>query len=125
MTKAKIIPIYNTKGDADAFLVYPYLYNRNGEWVGFVTAERDVYSVLGDFVGTLTNEPRIVAKRSGNDMGKPHKQPPPKPPKISLSATIPLPPMMAELSHSVIDVLLEMPEKLHTVDSGEERQDMD
>lgn len=125
MAKAKIIPIYNTNGDADAFLVYPYLYNRNGEWVGFVTPEREVYSVLGDFVGTLTNEPRIIAKRSGNDTDKPRKQPPPKPPRISPYASIPLPPMMAELTHSVVDVLLETPEKLHTVDSGEERQDMD
>ena len=33
--------------------------------------------------------------------------------------------MMAELSHSTIDVLLEYPEKLHTLDAGEERQDMD
>ena len=125
MAQAKIIPIYNTKGDADAFLVYPYLYNRNGEWIGFVTPEREVYSVLGNFVGTLTSEPRIVAKRSGEEMDKSRKQPPPKPPRIHPSATIPLPPMMAELSHSIIDVLLEMPEKLHTVDSGEERQDMD
>jgi len=125
MAQAKIIPIYNTKGDADAFLVYPYLYNRNGEWVGFVTPEREVYSVLGSFVGTLTSEPRIVSKRSGEEMDKPHKEPPPKPPKIYPNATIPLPPMMAELNHSTVDVLLENPEKLHTLDSGEERQDMD
>jgi hypothetical protein len=33
--------------------------------------------------------------------------------------------MMADLSYSVIDVLLEAPERLHTMDSGENRQDMD
>jgi hypothetical protein len=33
--------------------------------------------------------------------------------------------MMSELSHSIIDVLQDEPERLHTVDSGENRQDMD
>jgi hypothetical protein len=33
--------------------------------------------------------------------------------------------MMAELSHSVIDVLQDAPERLHTTDTGEQRQDMD
>jgi len=124
MGPTKLIPIYTTKGDADAFLSYPNLFNRNGEWIGFVTPNREVYSVLGHFVGTITDEPRIVAKRSSDDV-RPRLNPPPKPQRIHPSATIPLPPMMAELSHSVIDVLLDAPEKLHTVDAGEERQDME
>jgi hypothetical protein len=33
--------------------------------------------------------------------------------------------MMGDLSHSVVDVLLDMPERLHTTDSGEQRQDLD
>jgi hypothetical protein len=32
---------------------------------------------------------------------------------------------MGDLSHSLVDVLLEEPERLHTLDSGEQRQDMD
>ena len=59
-----IIPIYTTKGDAEAFLVYPYIFNRNGDWIGFVTPQREIYSVIGDYVGTLTNDPRIVRKRA-------------------------------------------------------------
>ena len=124
MTQMKIIPIYNTKGDADAFLVYPYIFNRNGDWIGFVTPQRDVYSVLGEHVGMLTNDPRIVAKRAIEE-SKPRVTPPPTPRKISPPANIPLAPLMPELSHSLVDVLIDFPEKLHTLDSGEFRQDMD
>ena len=47
----KIIPLYNSKGDAEVFLVFPYLYNRFGEWVGWVTSDKNVYSILGYYVG--------------------------------------------------------------------------
>jgi hypothetical protein len=123
-TQPPLIPIYTSKGDADAFLLYPFLFNRNGDWIGFVTSKREVYSVLGEFVGTLTNDPRIVRKRATSTL-KPRLKPPPKPQKVYPPATIPLPPMMPDLSHSVIDVLLDAPELLHTTDSGENRQDMD
>jgi hypothetical protein len=33
--------------------------------------------------------------------------------------------MMAELTHGLIDVLSERPDLLHTLDSGDLRQDMD
>ncbi len=124
MAQVSFIPIYNTKGDADAFLLYPYLFNRTGDWVGFVTPAREVYSVLGEYVGTLTNDPRIVTKRA-IDETKPRVAPPPAPRRVQLPANVPLAPMMPELSHSLVDVLLDLPEKLHTVDSGESRQDMD
>lgn len=124
MAQLSFIPIYTTKGDADAFLLYPYLFNRTGDWIGFVTPQRDVYSVLGEYVGTLTNDPRIISKRA-MDETKPKLSPPPAPQRVQLPANIPLAPMMPELSHSLIDVLLDAPEKLHTVDSGESRQDMD
>ena len=78
MAQVSFIPIYNTKGDADAFLLYPYLFNRTGDWVGFVTPSREVYSVLGEYVGTLTNDPRIVTKRA-IDETKPRIAPPPAP----------------------------------------------
>ena len=123
-TQPRLIPLYTTRGDAEAFLFYPYLFNRIGEWIGFVTTKREVYSVLGDYVGMLTDEKRIIRKR-GTATLRPRITPPPAPPKMLPSATIPLPPMMSELNHSMIDVLLDMPELLHTSDSGENRQDMD
>jgi hypothetical protein len=118
-----IIPIYTSRGDAEAFLAFPYLYNRAGEWIGFVTSQRDVYSVLGFFVGTLTNDPRIIRNRSGEI--KSRLKPPPSPVLIRVSASVPLPKMMGDLSQGNIDVLQDEPNLLHTLDSGEMRQDID
>ena len=123
-SQSALISIYTTKGDAEAFLLYPYLFNRSGEWVGFVTPGREVYSVLGDYVGALTNDPRIVRKRATSTL-KPRLKPPPIPQKVYPPALTPLPRMMSDLSHSVIDVLLDAPELLHTIDAGEKRQDLD
>lgn len=119
-----LIPIYTSKGDAEIFLKYPYLFNRNGDWVGFVTPIREVYSVLGEYVGMLTNDPRIIGKRATATL-RPKLAPPQKPPKIHPPATVPLAPMMPELTHSLVDILIEAPERLHTTDSGEFREDMD
>ena len=41
----RIIPIYSSRGEVEAFLVFPYLFNRSGEWIGWVTPQREVYSV--------------------------------------------------------------------------------
>jgi len=120
----KLIPIYTTKGDAEAFLSYPYIFNRLGDWIGFVTSKREVYSVLGYFVGHLTDDPRILRKRATSTL-RPRLKPPPPPGKVYPPATIPLPPMMRELTHSQIDVLLDEPERLHAIDSGEFREDLD
>jgi hypothetical protein len=118
-----IVPIFTTHGDVDAFLVYPYLFNRQGEWIGWVTPQRDVYSVLGYYVGSLTNDPRIIRKRSSAD--KPRLKVPPAPPRLRTPPTVPLAKMMGDLSHESIDVLEDEPERLHTLDSGELRQDLD
>ncbi len=119
-----IIPIYTTKGDAEAFLIYPYIYNRIGDWIGWITPEREIYSVIGHYVGYLGNGPRILRKRA-IEVASVNKRPPVKPPKVYPPATVPLAPLMAELNHSEIDVLLDEPERLHTADSGEFREDLD
>ena len=121
--QTRIIPIYNSQGEADAFLVFPNLFNRVGEWIGWVTPQRDVYSVMGYFVGTLTSDPRIVRKRAEDDL-RPRLRPPAHPGRITPPATIPLAPMMKELTHSLVDVLSEEPDLLHTLDSGELREDL-
>jgi hypothetical protein len=119
-----LIPIYNSKGDVEAFLVYPYLHNRSGEWIGWVTPTRQVYSVLGYYVGYLSDEPRILRKRATSTL-KPQLCPPAAPRRIFPPATVPLAPLMRELTYSIIDILLEEPERLHAIDSGEQRQDLD
>jgi hypothetical protein len=123
-TQRSVIPIYTSRGDAEAFLVYPYLYNRSGEWIGWVTADRQVYSVLGFYVGDLTAEPRIIRKRITATL-KPRKTPPARPQSLAVPATIPLAPLMGDLRFGVMDVLLDEPERLHTLDAGEHRQDLD
>ena len=120
----RIIPIYSSNGEAEAFLVFPYLFNRSGEWIGWVTPKRDVYSVMGFYVGSLSDDARIIRKRS-EDETRPRIQPPPRPGKITTPPSIPLAPLMSDLPLSLIDVLLEQPERLHTADSGELREDMD
>jgi len=119
-----LIPIYNGRGDVEVFLAYPFLHNRNGDWVGWVTPKRDVYSVLGYYVGFLTDEPRILRKRVTATL-KGRLKPPPPPGKISPPATTPLAPMMREITYSTVDVLLDEPERLHTLDQGELREDLE
>lgn len=120
----RLVPIYTTKGDAEAFLSYPYLFNRLGEWIGWTTPTKEVYSVLGYYVGYLSDDARILRKRATNTL-KPRLVPPSRPQKIYPPATVPLPPMMRELTHSQVDVLLDEPDRLHPLDSGEFREDMD
>ena len=120
----RIIPIYSSKGEAEAFLVFPYLFNRSGEWTGWITPKREIYSVMGNYVGMLTDDARIVRKRSEDEL-KPRLRPPQSPGKIVMPATIPLAPLMSDLTHSMIDVLQDEPERLHTLDGGELREDMD
>jgi hypothetical protein len=122
--KRPVIPIYTSRGDAEAFLVYPYLYNRQGEWIGWVTADRQVYSVRGFYVGELTSEPRILRKRFTTTL-TPWKTPPVYAPHFVVPATIPLAPLMKELVYGIMDVLLEEPERLHTFDAGEGQEDLD
>lgn len=119
-----VIPIYTSRGDAAAFLVYPRIYNRAGEWIGFVTSQREVYSVHGQYVGWLTDDPRVLAKRT-RSYSHPHQQPPSGPRKVSVPAMAPLAPLMAELRFDTIDVLMEEPELMPTLDVGEILEDMD
>ena len=120
----KINPIYTTPGDVEAFILYPMLYNALGEWIGWVNSKAEVYSVHGDYVGWLTEDPRILRKRT-YDYSKPALSPPDKPAKMLAPASVPLPPMMAELAYDTIDVLYDEPERLPTLDSGDALQDMD
>lgn len=110
------IPIYTTSGDTAGFLVYPYLYGPSGEWIGWVTADRLVYSVTGRYVGWLHSDFRILRRRAG-DLSHPDRNPPARPERFYPPATVPLPPMMAELKYETVDVLDEMPELLPVYDA--------
>jgi hypothetical protein len=122
--QVRIIPIYSSRGEADAYLVFPYIFNRSGEWIGWVTPQKEVYSVLGNYVGFLTGDPRIVRKRAENVM-HPRLKAPPQPKRLMTPSHTPLAPLMPDLTSTLVDVLAEEPERLHTVDTGELREDLD
>lgn len=124
MSGPRIIPVYSSRGEVEAFLAFPYLFNKSGEWIGCVTPQREVYSVLGVYVGALTNDPRIVRPRADRTL-RPRLQVNAPPGRLNTPATLPLAPLMSDLSLSLVDVLVEEPERLHTRDSGEFREDMD
>ncbi len=115
-------PIYTTNGDCRAMLVAPNIYNLSGEWIGWITPENEVFDVQGLYVGRLSEDMRILRKRSLAYVERRKAPDPPKP--IRAPATIPLPPLMAELPYSEVDVLDEEPERLHTMDTGELKEDM-
>ena len=124
-TKKTIIPIYTTRGDLEAYLVYPYLYSLQGDWIGWISSERLVYSVHGHYVGWLADGPRILRKLADGYNRPRIEIIPPFLMKINPPAMSPLAPMMSELTFGVIDVLSEQPELLPPIDFGELREDMD
>jgi hypothetical protein len=125
MANTSLIPIYTTRGDPEAYLAFPYIYSRLGEWIGWVSSDRTVYSVHGIYVGYYSKDNRILRKLS-DAFGQPHRYPPSRPPvKIRVPAHAPLAPLMAELPFGVLDVLLEQPELLSPLDFGEGREDLD
>jgi hypothetical protein len=110
------IPIYTTSGDTAGFLVYPYLFDPVGEWIGWVEEHRLVYSVFGQYVGWLNYDFRILRRRS-DEFTHPDREPPARPARFYPPATVPLPPMMAELKYETVDVLDEMPDLLPVYDA--------
>ena len=124
VTHTRLIPIYTTSGDVAAFLLYPYIYSATGEWIGWVNANRKVYSVHGHFVGELSKDPRILRKREWT-FSEPRHTPPPVPPPIRVPAHVPLARQMPEVSQNTIDVLQEAPDLMPAADYGELREDMD
>ncbi len=120
----QILPIYTTNGEVRALYSPPFLYDCQGEWIGWVTSERDVYSVHGNYVGKLNNDARITRPRT-YDYSNPQVEPPTDVPHISPPAHFPLPPMLPDLTYNLVDVLEEAPDLLPTSDCDDLRQDMD
>jgi 4-fold beta flower protein len=120
-----LVPIYTTAGDVAAFMAYPYIYSAEGDWIGWVSSDRIVFSVHGHYVGWLAEGPRILRKLADGYSRPKEEIIPPFTLKISAPGMSPLPPMLAELTFGEIDVLLDRPDLLPPVDFGELREDMD
>lgn len=110
------VPLYTTSGNLGGFLRYPYIFNAQGEWIGWATAEREVFTVYGKYVGWLDKYLRILRQRTHN-YEHTGRTPPEPPGKFTPPAQVPLPSMMAELTASTIDVLEERPDIMPTVDT--------
>lgn len=122
--KVKLIPIYTTSGDWCAMLAYPHIYSTEGEWLGWVTPQREVFDVNGAYVGMFTDDLRVV-RRVSDTRPHDHRTPPKAPPPIQPLATVPLPPMMAELAMGMIDVFEEEPFRMRPPDHGVYKEDVD
>jgi len=125
MTTDALVPIFTTKGDVGAFLAYPYLFSCEGDWIGWISSDRVVYSTHGNYVGWLADGPRILRKLADGYTRPRMDIIPPFTLKIITPALSPLPPMMAELTFGEMDVLQDRPDLLPPVDFGELREDMD
>jgi hypothetical protein len=110
----KTIPIYTSNGEAGAIFIKPYIFNLSGEWIGWVDAEGTVYSVHGHF----------VRKREWG-YGRERKTPPSAPQRIRPPTHFPLAPSLPELPTYMVDVLIDHPELMPSVDFGDLRDDMD
>jgi hypothetical protein len=107
-------PIYTTKGDWAAMLIGRFIYNPQGEWIGWIDAQGLVFNVRGLYVGWLNRDFRILSKRS---LGThPRRDPPPRQPRVRLPLSVPLPPMLGDLTYDTIDVFEEAAHRLDPMD---------
>jgi hypothetical protein len=117
-------PLYTSRGDAAGMFVDGYLYNMQGEWIGWTDSQGQVFTVSGEYVGWLNKDFRVLRKRV-IDFTIPRRTPPARPPKFKVPPSLPLAPMLAEINHDTIDVLDEMPDRLHTLDADPSAKDID
>jgi hypothetical protein len=110
-------PIYSTAGDWVALLDEDEeggrLYDTCGEWIAWLVHTegkegQEVYTRDGEYVGFLSNDGRVLRERIRKQ--RPLRSAPPATPKISPPATVPLPPLFAELPWNQVDVFEEEPE---------------
>jgi hypothetical protein len=116
-----MVPIYRTDGEWVAVYSKGHIFNVDGEWIGFVIG-REVYDPAGEYLGFLSDDRRILRKRTLSDLPA-RREPPSRPQRPQLPGQVPLAPMMRELPLPIIDVFEEFPNRLLYV--SETRPDMD
>ena len=105
-----MIPIYRSDGEWVAVYAEGHLFNVDGEWLGFVVG-REVYDPTGIYLGFLSNDKRLLRKRSLSEK-RARRTPPPRPEKPTFPPSMPLAPLLAALPYSIIDLFEEFPERL-------------
>lgn len=114
-------PIYRSDGEWVGVYFNGHIFNIDGEWIGFVVG-REVFDAGGAYLGFLSDDRRLLRKRT-RPIDRPMMPPPPPPPRPKLPSAVPLAPMFRSLPHQIIDMFEEYPEKLLYV--SETRPDMD
>lgn len=114
-------PIYRSDGEWVGVYEDGNVFNIDGEWLGFVTG-REVFDPAGQYLGFLSDDKRLLRKRSLSNR-PPRLKPPSRPPKPRIPASMPLAPMMRELPHQIVDMFEEYPERLIYI--SETRPDME
>jgi hypothetical protein len=99
--------IYSTNGEWVALLYDGQLYDTLGEWIAWLDG-REVYTRDGEYVGFLSDDGRVLRERVRRR--RVVRPAPPAPPKIRPPASVPLPPLFAELPWKLVDVFEEDPE---------------
>lgn len=118
-------PLYTSRGQWAGLLADGYLYNPQGEWIGWVEQDGGVYSVVGEYVGWLTRDFRVLRKRAQEFDPRRRRRPPARPAaRLVVPATVPLPPLLGETGFDTLDVLEEAPERLHTLDADPAAKDI-
>jgi hypothetical protein len=116
-----MVPLYRTDGAWVAVYQQGHIFNVEGEWIGFVVG-REVYDPTGEYLGFLSDDRRLLRKRTLSDL-PPRQTPPATPERPTLPGHMPLAPLMRELPHPVVDVVEELADRLSYV--SETRPDMD
>ena len=101
--------VYNTSGDWVATRAGEHLWDPTGQWVGWVEGN-DVYKRDGEWIGELSRDGRILRKRTA--VHRPLRTDIPSPPNKpdDLPGRAPPPPLISELTFSIVDVTEEDPE---------------
>lgn len=116
-----MVPLYRSDGEWVAVYIEGHIFNVDGEWIGFVVG-REVYDPGGMYLGFLSDDRRLLRKRS-RPRSKQRLTPPDRPPRPKIPASMPLAPLMRSLPHYIIDMFEEYPEKLSFI--SETRPDME
>ncbi len=116
-----MVPIYRSDGEWVAVYLKGHLFNVDGEWIGFARG-REIYDTNGMYLGFLSNDKRLLRKRSLSEK-RARLQAPPRPERPEIPANMPLAPMMPALPYSIIDMFEEYPERLMFI--SDTRPDME
>ncbi|MEM7113847.1 MAG: 4-fold beta flower protein [Chloroflexota bacterium] len=114
-------PIYRSDGEWVAVYEKGHVFNVDGEWLGFVHG-RELYDTSGMYVGFLSNDRRLLRKRTLAEE-KARQAVPERPLRPRIPASMPLVPMLRALPYSLVDLFEEYPERFTYI--SETRPDME